>query len=638
MLRRQILTMLLCVALTLIAFGLANADDFYVEVGGTGTGSGWGSANAFGKIQDGVDACPSNNPPDTIHVAAGTYNAASGESFPITIVNKTTGITILGAGIGATILDAEGTSTNKHRVMTISGVTTCAIKQMTVKHGWVEGSGDQDFAGSNGGGIYCYNSTDVLFCTIEVCNNYAKGSFASRHENGYNYNWGNKDPQSYAGGGGIYMEMCKDYDAGVEPTVTMNCCVIHDNTTHMGGGGVCCNHAPPLMRDCCVYGNTAHRGGGVYLFDCKDYDTSELGIKHILFNDLVVENVLKDGDDWPYHGGTSTDDRARHGGGVYVSNWGYNQFAGIYSTTAAHNDEYQVYVDNLCNNAQIQGANDIFWPDYDFDTKTGNDKGFYDDGGGGHYDFVESDIWWHNTTTNNDEAYPGVHTDGHTNAQDAAANGNIFGDPLFVSLGKYACPCDDYFLDHTDGDSDTFPDSPCVDTGQEFVNATTTPKIPDFTNLIWWDNWYTTNVAGIRDGYPDGSNHLDMGFHQKVNGCSAIDLVSFEARPGADRIVLNWETGTEIDNAGFMLFRSIADTSEYVRLSSLIVAEGGPAYGASYSFVDRDVEPGVAYNYWLVDIDTSGKWTAHGPASARLLMSLKPIQMPATNRQLAIAR
>jgi len=66
----------------------------------------------------------------------------------------------------------------------------------------------------------------------------------------------------------------------------------------------------------------------------------------------------------------------------------------------------------------------------------------------------------------------------------------------------------------------------------------------------------------------------------------------------------------------FVLFRTIAGAADYVQVSDLIAAEGTPSSGASYSFTNSNVERGVVYNYWLVDVETSGKWRVHGPASA----------------------
>ena len=43
-------------------------------------------------------------------------------------------------------------------------------------------------------------------------------------------------------------------------------------------------------------------------------------------------------------------------------------------------------------------------------------------------------------------------------------------------------------------------------------------------------------------------------------------------------------------------------------------------------FVDTEVKPGVTYEYYLVDIETSGKQTWHGPVSARV--PIRPAVVP----------
>jgi len=107
-----------------------------------------------------------------------------------------------------------------------------------------------------------------------------------------------------------------------------------------------------------------------------------------------------------------------------------------------------------------------------------------------------------------------------------------------------------------------------------------------------------------------------------------ITLENFEAHARGRNIVLTWQTGTEIDNAGFLIYRY--DSNERKAISRLIEAEGSAAAGASYRFVDNNVRPGVTYQYWLVDIDTNGTWTAHGPVRARI--SLEAARMRMRNR------
>jgi hypothetical protein len=98
---------------------------------------------------------------------------------------------------------------------------------------------------------------------------------------------------------------------------------------------------------------------------------------------------------------------------------------------------------------------------------------------------------------------------------------------------------------------------------------------------------------------------------------TAIDLLSFTARPAADHIALSWQTGTEVDNAGFNLWRSEWTGGTYAKINdALIPAEGDALSGASYSYTDSDVMQGATYYYKLEDVDTRGVSTFHGPVSA----------------------
>ncbi len=96
-----------------------------------------------------------------------------------------------------------------------------------------------------------------------------------------------------------------------------------------------------------------------------------------------------------------------------------------------------------------------------------------------------------------------------------------------------------------------------------------------------------------------------------------IRLVSFEARAADRAVVLRWTTGAEINNAGFNLLRSEAADGHYVKINAqLIPAEGSPAGGASYEFIDAGVENRRIYYYRLEDLDLGGQRTRHEPADA----------------------
>jgi hypothetical protein len=96
-----------------------------------------------------------------------------------------------------------------------------------------------------------------------------------------------------------------------------------------------------------------------------------------------------------------------------------------------------------------------------------------------------------------------------------------------------------------------------------------------------------------------------------------IELTSFEADAGWHRVTLKWETASEIDNAGFNIYRSDTENGEYIKINSaLIQSQGFPSQGASYSFVDRGLKNKGTYYYKLEDLDLSGRSTFHGPISA----------------------
>jgi hypothetical protein len=93
----------------------------------------------------------------------------------------------------------------------------------------------------------------------------------------------------------------------------------------------------------------------------------------------------------------------------------------------------------------------------------------------------------------------------------------------------------------------------------------------------------------------------------------AVELADFSGAASGGSIRLTWETESEIDNEGFNVLRRKGQKGDYeVINAALIPAEGGPAFGASYEFVDATAKRGHKYSYLLEDVDTSGVSTSHG--------------------------
>ena len=114
---------------------------------------------------------------------------------------------------------------------------------------------------------------------------------------------------------------------------------------------------------------------------------------------------------------------------------------------------------------------------------------------------------------------------------------------------------------------------------------------------------------------PQGTG-FDMGAYEYV-ATTVINLSSLDTIPQSNKVVIKWSTESELDNAGFNLYRSEAEDVEYTKInSSLIPAKGFSTAGASYVFIDTDVQNRKTYYYKLEDIDLNGNSSTHGPVSA----------------------
>jgi predicted extracellular nuclease len=137
--------------------------------------------------------------------------------------------------------------------------------------------------------------------------------------------------------------------------------------------------------------------------------------------------------------------------------------------------------------------------------------------------------------------------------------------------------------------------------------------------------------AQLEDDTSRRSSDHDPMFLRMGLTPTAVDLVRFEAVPRPRGIRVKWQTATEIDNLGFYLYRSESPDGPWTRLNEALIpsqAPGAPV-GATYTWLDEAVQPGVTYFYRLEDVDIYGRSTFHGPVSATALQSsLQPRSSP----------
>jgi len=84
-----------------------------------------------------------------------------------------------------------------------------------------------------------------------------------------------------------------------------------------------------------------------------------------------------------------------------------------------------------------------------------------------------------------------------------------------------------------------------------------------------------------------------------------VMLSSFTAISEGGKITLRWSTEAEINNAGFALYRSDTKDGNYTKIAFVPGAEDSETEN-DYQVMDKGVEGGKTYFYFLEDIDLTG--------------------------------
>jgi len=108
---------------------------------------------------------------------------------------------------------------------------------------------------------------------------------------------------------------------------------------------------------------------------------------------------------------------------------------------------------------------------------------------------------------------------------------------------------------------------------------------------------------------------------------SEVTLSYFTGQAGGSQAMLLWETGTEINNQGFNLYRSGQPGEPFVPINNELIpslAQGGPA-GATYQFVDTPPAAGTI-EYRLESVDGQGLTNYLGATAVELAMPSSPPQ------------
>ena len=254
---------------------------WYVVSGGSGTGKSW--SEAFGAIQDAVDAASEAGGGD-VWVTAGTYTTSTTDN----VVVMKSHVRLYGGFAGTettrnerdweinkTIIDGEGARRCVH------GADDAALDGLVIQNGDASGGGMYNYSSSptvtnctftgntasySGGGMYNSSSSSptVTNCTFSgnTAGEYGGGMYNSYSSPTVTNCMFTGNTASYSGGG--------MHNTSSSPTVK-NCTftgnTAGDTAGDYGGGGICNISSSPTVTNCILWGDSASSGSEMYNFD-----------------------------------------------------------------------------------------------------------------------------------------------------------------------------------------------------------------------------------------------------------------------------------------------------------------------------------------------------------------------------------
>jgi len=138
------------------------------------------------------------------------------------------------------------------------------------------------------------------------------------------------------------------------------------------------------------------------------------------------------------------------------------------------------------------------------------------------------------------------------------------------------------------------------------------------------DNYWDADQAGtVNNGYPI------LSWQSGADQSLPVTLSEFKAKYGKSGVSLSWITSTEVENLGFILYRSTHGNRSVVASfmdTDQLLGHGTTTEEHSYLYTDRKVFAGNSYEYILSDVDYSGKESIHTERAISLsIPSDKPI-------------
>lgn len=139
----------------------------------------------------------------------------------------------------------------------------------------------------------------------------------------------------------------------------------------------------------------------------------------------------------------------------------------------------------------------------------------------------------------------------------------------------------------------TYPTTVLGNTPNDGSQSITVPNIPTSTTV-------RLVIRAVGNIYFDISN-VNFTITQPV----PVSLLNFTVLSGNDHLQLNWVTTQEVNNRGFGILRSEANTNNFVQ-TGFVKGTGNSSTEKKYSITDKNIRKGVDYFYQLRQVDLDG--------------------------------
>jgi hypothetical protein len=154
--------------------------------------------------------------------------------------------------------------------------------------------------------------------------------------------------------------------------------------------------------------------------------------------------------------------------------------------------------------------------------------------------------------------------------------------------------------------------------------------------------WTSSGMSQLPSEYADSSDSADptlqnteLQYASLAPSSHGVELLAWSATCIRGRVILAWTTTPETENLGFILERRMASSAPTVSgwswVGSFATDPGLASQGSNnqmnhYRYVDNDVQLGETYEYFLSNVDFTGKFTKLAPVSISVQENPPPDQ------------